>query len=310
MPHESRAAIWASIGANIVISASKFTAASITGSSVMIAEGVHSLVDSMDGALLFLGHHRARRPADARHPLGHGKELYFWALIVAVLFFGLGGGMSIYEGILHILNPEPLTNPKWNYIVLAIALVFDGISFSIAVRQFNAARRGRTVWQMLRTSKDPTLITLVLEDTADLTGIALAACGVYFSHQYGKPWIDGVASIGVGLVMATVAVFLMIESHGLLIGEAASPEIVKRVLHSARDVDGIVGVDRPVSIQMGADTILMGLDVVFRRDISGQEIARAVERLEDCVRQESPQVHYLYIEAKSLKSASGPPPQG
>lgn len=305
MPKESRVAIFASVGANVAIAASKFVAAAMTGSSAMLAEAVHSSVNCMDGTLLFLGHRRARRPPDERHPLGHGKELYFWALIVAILFFGLGGGISIYEGILHILGGERVTDPLPSYIVLGISFVFDASSFVVAARQFARSRRGRPVVTTIRETKDPTLSTLVLEDTADLTGIALAFTGVFLSSRYGLAWADGAASVAIGLVMASLAIFLMVETHGLLIGEAATEDVRRVVRQVAGDCDRIVTVDRPVTMQLGPESVLVGLDVAFQPDSTAREIAQAIERLEDGIKRERPEVRFLYIEAQSLRRNGG-----
>lgn len=311
MPHESRLAIVASVGANVLIAASKFTAAALTGSSAMLAEAVHSSVNSMDGTLLYLGHRRSRRPPDEQHPLGHGKELYFWSLIVAVLFFGLGGGMSIYEGILHVITRRPIENPLASYVVLGISFAFDASSFVVAARQFNRARRGRPVFTMLRATKDPTLATLVLEDSADLVGIALAFVGILLSSHFGVHWADGAASIAIGLVMTALATFLMIESHGLLIGESASRELRTVVRRMAAGADRIVSVDRPVTMQLGAESVLVGLDVEFDPGATARDIARAIEKLEEGIQRERPDVHYLYIEARSLRRCGGdaPPPE-
>lgn len=308
MHQESRLAIVASVGANVAIAASKFTAAALTGSSAMLAEAVHSTVNSMDGTLLYLGHRRARRPPDEDHPLGHGKELYFWSLIVAVLFFGLGGGMSIYEGIVRAFSRRPIESPSANYVVLGISFLFDASSFVIAARQFNRARGGRPVFAMLRATKDPTLATLVLEDAADLIGLTLAFTGVFLSSRFGLHWADGAASIGIGLVMAILATFLMIESHGLLIGEAATRELRSVVRRLAADADRIVSVDRPVTLQLGADSVLVGLDVAFEPSATASEIARAIEELEEGIQRERPEVRFLYIEARSLRRCGGEAP--
>jgi cation diffusion facilitator family transporter len=307
MRHESRLAIVASVGANVAIAISKFVAATLTGSSAMLAEAVHSSVNSMDGTLLYLGHRRARRPPDDAHPLGHGKELYFWSLIVAVLFFGLGGGVSIYEGIQHVASRRPIESPLASYIVLAISFAFDSSSFVIAARQFNRARRGRPLLRALRDTKDPTLPTLVMEDAADLTGICLAFLGVLLSSRFGLRWADGAASIAIGLVMAALAVFLMIESHGLLIGESAPQELRAVVRRLAAHADRVVAVDRPVTLQLGVDSVLVGIDVAFEPEATARDIARAVEKLEEGIKRERPDVSFVYIEARSLRRCGAEP---
>lgn len=297
-PPESNAAIYASIAANVIIAITKFVAAAFTGSSAMVAEGVHSLVDSADGSLLLLGRRRSRRPPDAQYPFGHGRELYFWSLIVAILFFALGGGLSIYEGIRHILDPEPLRSPGWNYAVLAIAALVDGGSFLVGYRQFRAHAAGRGFMRTIRESKDPALFTVVLEDMADLAGIGMAFLGVFLSHLLRMPWVDGAASIGVGLVLATVAVLLLIESKGLLIGERADAEVVERINHAAAETPG-AHVGRIRTMQLSPSEVLVTLDVTFQAGLPREEVLHAVQELERRIRgaADSPLHVYLGITA-------------
>lgn len=305
VPRESRTAIYVGIGATLLIAATKFMAAAVTGSSAMVAEGVHSLVDSADGLLLLLGHHRAARPADETHPLGHGKELYFWSLIVAILFFALGGGMSAYEGIQHILRPEPITDAFWNYVVLGVSALFTLGSFVVAFRPFRAGVGDGGYWAAIRDSKDPTLFTLVLEDLADLVGLLLAFLGVFLAHRLNNPYLDGAASIGIGLVMAAVAVVLARESKGLLIGEAASPALLASIRLAVQDDPAVVAVRRPLTLTFGPHTVLVAMDVEFQPDLTTAQVAAAVDRLEARIREAQPDVRHIYIEAESLKGAGG-----
>lgn len=301
---KSRKAIYVGIGATLLIAATKLAAGSYTGSSAMIAEGMHSVVDTADGFLLLLGQHRASRPPDEAHPLGHGKELYFWALIVSLLFFALGGGMSFYEGVQHLMHPEPITNPAWNYVVLGASVVFTLGSFAVAFRGFEERRQGRSYWTAFRESKDPTLFTLVLEDLADLVGLLLAALGVFLGSRLANPYLDGAASIMVGLVLATVAVLLARESKGLLIGERASPHTLDVIARAARDDPAVVAVRRPVTMHFGPESVLVAMDVEFRSALSTPEIAAAIDRLEERIRREAPEVTHIYIEAESLRQAA------
>jgi cation diffusion facilitator family transporter len=213
---ESRKAIYAAIGANLAIAATKFTAAAFTGSSAMISEGIHSLVDTGNGGLLLLGIERSQQPADATHPFGYGKELYFWTLIVAIMIFAVGGGISAYEGLLHILNPRPIENPLWNYVVLGLAIVFEGLSFFVAFRAFQAAKGEEAFWRAIHTSKDPTTFTVLFEDAAALLGLIVALAGIYLAHEFDNPYFDGGASIVIGTILAAVAVLLAYETKGLL----------------------------------------------------------------------------------------------
>ncbi|HZP88440.1 MAG TPA: cation diffusion facilitator family transporter [Burkholderiales bacterium] len=188
---ESKRAVYGAIGANVAIAVTKFAVAAITGSSAMLSEAVHSSVDTGNGLLLLVGMRLSERPATPEHPFGHGRELYFWSLIVAVLIFGLGGGVSIYEGIVHIRQPEPMRDAMWNYVVLGAAAVFEGISFTIALKQFRAENRGRPFWRAMRESKDPTTYTVLAEDSAALTGLFFAAAGIAASQYWGRPVFDG-----------------------------------------------------------------------------------------------------------------------
>lgn len=298
---ESRAAIVASIAANVAIAATKFTAAAFSGSSAMAAEGVHSLVDTADGALLLIGQNRSRRPADAKHPAGHGRELYFWTLMVAVLFFTLGGGVSIYQGVHHILNPEPLGDPKWNYVVLGAATLFDGASFVIGMRQFRRQAAGRGLVAEFRRSKDPSVSTVLLEDTADMIGIALAFLGIYLGHRLNLPWLDGAASVAVGLVLATVATLLVVQTRSLLIGEGADSEVVAEIRKVVADEPSIVRAQYPLTVHLGPRDVFVAIAAEFTRGLPSHDLAEVVERVETRIREVAPDVKHIYIEAAALR---------
>jgi cation diffusion facilitator family transporter len=294
---ESRLTIYGAIAANLAIAATKFVVAGITGSSAMMSEGIHSAVDTGNGVLLLIGTHLSERPPSEQHPFGHGKELFFWSLIVAVLIFGIGGGVSFYEGIQHMRNPEPLKDPMWNCIVLAAAAVFEGISFGIALKAFLADRLPGPFWNSLFASKDPTTYTVLAEDAAALLGLAVAAAGVYASHRLDMPVLDGAASVVIGLLLAGVAVVLVHEARGLLIGEGIRPA-------TARDVRAIVSrqprvraVGWPLSMYIGAKDVLLVLDVEFEPDASAEEVASAVQTLEAAIRARYPVIRRIYIEA-------------
>jgi cation diffusion facilitator family transporter len=294
---ESRIAIYGAIGANIAIAATKFAVAGVTGSSAMLSEGIHSAVDTCNGVLLLVGTWRSERPASDEHPFGHGKELYFWSLIVAVLIFGVGGGVSFYEGVLHVREPAPMRDPFWNYIVLGAAALFEGISFAIALRQFRVEMRGRPFWQTLHRSKDPATFTVLAEDSAALVGLAIAAVGVYASHALGRPEIDGMASIAIGVLLAGVAVLLIRESRSLLVGEGIRPETARRVRELALAHPEIERAGRPLSMYMGRDAALLALDVKFRDGTPAEAIAAATAALEAEVRAEFPMIRHIYVEA-------------
>jgi cation diffusion facilitator family transporter len=217
---QSKIALYGALLANLGIAIAKFVAAAITGSSSMFTEGIHSLVDSGNQILLLYGQRRAKRAPDALHPFGYGRELYFWAFVVAILIFAVGAGVSIYEGVAHIREPEPLADPLINDIVLAVAGVLEGASWAIAVKEFNVQRQGVGWWRAVRSSKDPAGFIVLFEDSAALLGLVVAAIGVWASHRYGDPSLDGVASIAIGLILGLVAAILAREAKGLLIGEA------------------------------------------------------------------------------------------
>src|SRR5919109_2798720 len=229
MGSESIKAIYAAIAANLGIAVTKFAAAAFTGSSAMISEGIHSLVDTGNGGLMLLGVHRSRRPADDRHPFGYGKELYFWTLIVAIVIFAVGGGISAYEGLLHVLHPSHLENPTWNYVVLGLSLVFESYSFIVALKAFQSAKGDLSLWQSIETSKDPTTYTVLFEDSAALLGLVVAFAGVFFSQVFDIAYFDGAASILIGVILAVVAILLAYESKGLLVGEAVDPKTLKDI---------------------------------------------------------------------------------
>jgi cation diffusion facilitator family transporter len=277
--HESPVVIYGALLANLGIAIAKFVAAAMTGSSAMISEGIHSLVDTGNELLLLWGLRRSRTPADTDHPFGHGQELYFWSLIVAVLLFGVGGGMSIYEGITHVIDPSPLEDPFIAYVVLAIALLLEGASWVIAARAVAAGVGEDGVIAAIRSSKDPSVITVLLEDSAALAGLVAAAVGIYLSHQLEAPWIDGVASIVIGIILAAVAVFLVAEARGLLIGERADDTVIER-LHRVAEADARVEqVVEVRTMHMGPSHVLVTMRVRFT-DVDAAELIDVIDALE------------------------------
>jgi cation diffusion facilitator family transporter len=304
MATESRTAIFAAIAGNIAIAATKFVAAGVTGSSAMLSEGIHSLVDTGNGALLLLGVRKSRKPPDATHPFGHGMELYFWSLIVAILIFALGGGMSVYEGVIHIAHPNQIKDPAWNYVVLGLAIVFESISFCFAIRAFRKEKGDRGVWQTVHASKDPTTFTILFEDTAALLGLLVALAGIFLGHQLNNPYLDGVASITIGAILGVVAAFLAYECKGLLIGEGVDPETLESVRAIAAADPSVVEVRKALTMHLGPRDVLLTLDIRFQKDLKSGEIASAVNRLEAKIRDRHPEIRHIFIEAKSLTEAA------
>ncbi len=294
---ESKLAIYGAIAANVAIAATKFAVAGITGSSAMLSEGIHSAVDTFNGVLLLVGIRLSQRPPTVEHPFGHGKELYFWSLIVAVLIFGLGGGVSFYEGIQHIRHPEPMQDPTWNYVVLGLAMLFEGASFLVALRQFRAQSRGMPFWRALDQSKDPTTYTVLAEDSAALLGLAVAALGIYLSHRLDLPVLDGAASVVIGLLLAGVAVLLISQARGLLIGEGIRPETARAIRSLAMEQPSVSNVGRVLSMYIGPDEVLAIVDVNFKEGTATGDAADAITAIEQQVRARFPMIRRLFIEA-------------
>jgi cation diffusion facilitator family transporter len=296
----SKKAVYAAIGGNLAIAASKFVAAAFTGSSAMISEGAHSLVDTGDGGLLLLGLKRSERPPDDTHPFGHGKELYFWTLIVAILIFAIGGGVSAYEGVLHILNPRPIRSMVWSYAVLGLAMVFEGASLTVAWREFARVKGGRGFWETIRESKDPAIYTVIFEDSAAPASLLAALVGVFLTERTGNPVYDGLASVIIGLLLAGVAVFLANESKGLLIGEGADRRTLAEIRRLAESDETVERVRRPMTMYFGPHTVLLTLEIQFKQTIPAKGIEAVIDRIERKIRNRFPDVKHILIEAESI----------
>lgn len=297
---ESIAAIFAAIVGNLLIAATKFTASYFTGSSAMLSEGIHSVVDTGNGLMMLLGLRKSKKPPDEEHPFGHGRELYFWSLVVAFSIFAVGGGISIYEGIIHILDPEQMSNVYWNYGVLGASMIFESITWYFGWKAFAHARRGRPVIEAMKESKDPTSFTVLLEDSAALLGLIFAFVGVFLGHMLGNPYLDGAASIMIGVLLCGVALFLGAESKSLLIGEAVSPETVqaiREIAEAEKDVEKAVKI---LTIYIGPDDVAVTLELKFKNDISAAELRRAVRRIELAIKEKHPRVRNVFYEAESL----------
>ena len=299
--------LYAALAANVGIAVAKFVAAAITGSSSMLTEGVHSLVDSGNQLLLLYGKHRAKRPPDAVHPFGYGRELYFWAFVVAILIFGLGAGVSIYEGWKHIQAPEPLRDPLVNYVVLGVAVLLEGTSWTLAVREFGRAKGEHGWWQAVRVSKDPATFIVLFEDSAALAGLAVAGLGVWASHAWGDPRIDGAASILIGLILAGVAALLAREAKGLLIGERADPALVQRIRTMVEAEPQITAVNHVRTIHTAPDSVFVAISADFDDRLAMGEAETLIEGLEARLRAMLPQLTSIYIRPEKREDA---PPIG
>ena len=301
MASGSKKVIYAAMVGNGLIAVTKFFAASITGSSAMLSEGIHSLVDTGNQGLLLYGIRKSKRPADDRHPFGYGRELYFWAFVVAILIFAIGSGISIYEGIQKVLHPHPVTDATINYVVLGFAMIFEGVAWWIASREFSAIKGERTLIQAVRDSKDPTIFTVLIEDSAAMLGLAVAFVGIWFSQYLAIPELDGVASIIIGIILAVTAVLLAYETKGLLIGEAAAPEIVSAITKLVDEVDGIDRLNEIRTLHLGPNEVLLALSIDFKNNIRVGKLENTIYKLELAIKEQFPMVRRLYIEVQNKR---------
>jgi len=295
--------IYAALAANLGIAVAKFVAAAISGSSSMLTEGVHSLVDSGNQGLLLYGQHRARKPPDAEHPFGYGRELYFWAFVVAILIFGLGAGVSVYEGWKHYVEPEPLRDPLINYIVLGVAIALEGTSWGIALKEFAAAKGEMGWWAAVRESKDPATFIVLFEDSAALAGLVVAGVGIWASHAWGDPRIDGAASIVIGCILAAVAVLLAREAKGLLIGERANPEVVRCVRAILDREPAITRVNHVRTIHTAPDRVFVAVSADFEDTLSMGAGETLIERIEQELKAALPMLSSIYIRPEKAEDA-------
>ncbi len=299
MASGSKTVIYAALAGNTAIAVGKFAVASITGSSVMFSEGVHSLVDTGNQALLLLGLHRARRPADDAFPFGHGKEIYFWSFVVAMSIFGLGAGVSIYQGGQHLLHPTELTDLGWSYAILGFAAAVEGGAWYIAFREFDQIRGHRGYIEAVRHGKDPTTYVVLFEDSAALAGLLVALVGTALTQWTGMFWIDGAASIVIGLILAGTAFWLARETMGLLIGESADPAVIEGIRGIATGQAGVVRVNEVLTMHMGPEFVLVNLSVDFEDALDAGAIERTIHAIDVSIKQRYPEVKRVFAEAEA-----------
>jgi cation diffusion facilitator family transporter len=297
---ESKVAIVAAIVGNVAVAFTKFVAAAFTGSSAMLSEAIHSLVDTGNGALLLFGLRQSRRPPDFTHPFGHGKELYFWSLIVAITIFALGGGLSLYEGITHLNHPKTLADPFWNYVVLGCAFCFEGTTLLFGWKAFRIVKGKRGVVEAIHSSKDPSTFIVVFEDSGALLGLVIAFFGVFLGHQLRNPYLDGIASILIGLVLATMSFFLAYETKGLLIGEGVERETLQRIRSLVETDQGVAHVSRLLTMYFGPHEVLLALEVKFRDELSAVGVRATVARVQKTVRRDYPDITRIYFASESV----------
>ncbi|MGE0735974.1 MAG: cation diffusion facilitator family transporter [Alphaproteobacteria bacterium] len=301
----SKKVIYAALIGNMLIAASKFTAAWFTGRSAMLSEAVHSTVDTGNQGLLLFGLKRAARPADALHPFGYGLQLYFWVFVVAVLIFGLGAAVSLYEGIEKVLHPHPIENAYVNYIVLSAAILFESFSWIVAFREFNRSRGGQGMIGAMRSTKDPVVFTVLLEDTAAMLGLIAALIGVLLADLMNLPVLDGAASIVIGVILAATAAFLAYESHGLLTGEAVDPLVLKSIREIAAAQPGVAGSNEVLTMHFGPHQVLVTLSLDFDDALSSAGVEAAVSEIKSRIKRKHPDVTRVVVEAQSQHAHAG-----
>lgn len=301
----TKTAVYTALGANLAIATTKFIAAGITGSSAMTSEGIHSLVDTLNEVLLLLGMKRSQRPADEKRPFGYGRELYFWSFIVSVLIFAVGGGLSFYEGITHLQHPTPIGNPKWNYIVLSIAIVLDGMSLVTALRTFNQQRGTQPFWSAVRASKNPATFVILFEDASDVLGLILAFLGVFLGHQLNNPYLDGIASILIGCLLTAVSALLTRESRSLLMGEAAEQSIRQKIIATTEANPSVVKAINTLTFQMGPEEIVLIQRVAFQPNLTTEATIQTMAQIRQAVQAEEPSIRQVFIEPVLLPIANG-----
>jgi cation diffusion facilitator family transporter len=301
MASGSKKVIYAAMIGNGLIAIAKFVGAAITGSSAMLSEGIHSLVDTGNQGLLLYGIKRSKRPADENHPFGYASEIYFWAFIVAILIFSIGAGISMYHGVEKVLHPHPVDNPMINYVILILAMIFEGFAWWIAYKEFNLTRGKKGIFQAVAESKDPTIFTVLFEDTAAMLGLIVALIGIWVSVTFNLPVIDGVASILIGVILAGTALLLALETKGLLIGEAAAPEIVSEIRELVADEKTIIGLNEIRTLHRGPNDVLLAISVDYRNDITAGDVERSNMVLGDRIKKQFPVVKRLFIEVQSTE---------
>ena len=301
--HGSKRVIYAALVGNLLIAVTKFGAAVVTGSSAMLSEAVHSIVDTGNQGLLLYGLRRAQRPPDEAHPYGYGMELYFWTFVVAILIFGLGAGVSVYEGVQKLLHPHPVTNPAVSYIVLAVAMVFEAVAWTIAFREFRKQKGRGGYIDAIRDSKDPAVFTVLFEDSAAMAGLIFAFAGVRAAELLEMPALDGIAAICIGAILAIVAALLAYEAKGLLIGEAATPAVLRGIRKIIDEEAGILHLNEILTMHLGPQDVLLNLSLDFSDKLSSREVEESISRMEISVKKAYPEVTRVFIEAQGARAS-------
>lgn len=301
MASGSKKVIFAALIGNSLIAVTKFSAAFITGSSAMLSEGIHSLVDTGNQVLLLHGLKQAKKPADEKFPYGHGKEIYFWSFIVAILIFALGGGISIYEGVQHLQHPKAIEKPLINYVVLGLAMLFEGAAWLFALREFTRAKGKWGYFEAVQRGKDPSLFVVLFEDTAAMLGLIVAFVGVALTDMTGILYFDGVASVIIGLILVGTAIWLAYETKGLLIGESANASVVRGIRNILQEYTQIEYINEVLTMHMGPDFVLTNISVDFRDSETASSVESVITEIDKVIKAEYPQIKRIFIEAEARK---------
>lgn len=299
MASESNRVVFAALIGNVLVATTKAVAAAVTGSSAMLSEAIHSFVDTGNEVLLLYGMHRSRRKPDEVHPLGYGRELYFWSFVVALLIFAVGAGVSFYEGIVHLQDPEPMERPLINYIVLGLSLLFESGSWWVAVKALRATKGELTWWQAITRSKDPPKFMVLLEDSAALVGILIALAATWASVTFHEPRFDGIGSLLIGLVLAAVAIFLAKESKDLLIGERADPALQADIIGIAESMGGVLRVNGLLTTHMAPTAVVAALSLEFEDGLTIIEVEHIVADMEMAIRGAHPEITSLFVKPQT-----------
>ena len=305
MASGNKTVIYAALIGNGLISITKFVAASITGSAAMMAEGIHSLVDTGNQGLLLYGIRKAKAPADKLHPLGHGKEIYFWSFVVAILIFAMGSGISLYEGWHRTMHPKPVESPMVNFVVIGLAICFEAVAWWLAYKEFKRFQGRRSLTAAVKAAKDPTTFVVLFEDTAAMLGLVVAGIGLGISAAFDLPIFDGIATLCIGVILALTAVWMAVRTKSLLIGEAADQEVIDDVRSRAGKLDAVLAVNEVLTLHMGPNFILVNVSVDFKDDVPAGEIEQSIENLTREIRDAHDDVKRVFIEAERSRAGAG-----
>lgn len=299
MAGSSKKVIYFALLGNAAIAVTKFIGSAITGSSAMFSEGIHSVVDTGNQVLLLFGLKQAKKPPDEKYPFGHGKEVYFWSFVVAILIFAVGAGLSIFKGIEHIQHPQEITDPLINYIILSVAMLIEGFVFYVAIKEFNKSKGDHNYLEAIQKGKDPGLFVVLLEDAAAMMGLVVAMVGIAVSQASGIYEFDGIASIIIGLILAMVAVLLAVETKGLLIGESADSKVVRGIHDVVKQTRGVQKVNEVLTMHMGPDYILVNLSVEFSDHIRTGKMEVLISQVDREIKAKFKNVKRVFIEAET-----------